>query len=482
MVMSRPLLLRPFIAGLAVVFGLSLSANAQEVWSLQRCIQHAQQHNLQMKLSELALQNARLTHELNQLSRWPSLSASAGGGVQFGRTIDPATNDFVSQRLWYNSYSINTGVTLYNGGFIRNNIRKSEIDIDASRADAEYTADLIALNVATAYLAVLQAEEQLDNARRRLELSQMQLDQTDKLIRAGSLPQTARYDIEAQVARDAQGLVQAEAAVESAYLTLKNLLNLDPEADIRVEHPQITIPADANPEAESFVAVYKQALNTQAHVRADELRLRSAGYSVALARAARLPRLSLFANVNTNWSSAALWSQGTIETIQEQELIIDGTPVTVGFPVEVPLLGKKPFKDQLFDNFGQGIGLQLSIPIFTNGQARIGIERAELGVEQARLQLEQTQQQLRNDVQRALADARAAHRNYEAALRSAEAARVAFDAAQKRYELGAINQYEYNTARNNLDIAEVQLTLAKYDYLFKLKVLDFYKGRRLTID
>ncbi len=480
--MTRALLLRAFLAGVAAVFGVSHMANAQEVWSLQRCIQHAQQHNIQMKLADLGLQHARLTHELNRLSRWPSLSANAGGGVQFGRTIDPATNDFVSQRLWYNSYSLNTGLTLYNGGLIRNNIRKSEIDIDASRADAEYTADLIALNVATAYLAVLQAEEQLDNAQRRLELSQQQLEQTQKLIRAGSLPPTARYDLEAQVARDEQGVVQAESAVESAYLTLKNLLNLDPTADIRVVHPATTVPPQVDPEVESFVAVYKQALNTQAQVRADELRLRSAGYSVALARAARWPRLSLFANLNTNWSSAALWSQGTITAIREQEIIIDGTPVTVGFPVEVPLLGKKPFKDQLIDNFGQGIGLQLSIPIFSNGQTRIGIERAELGVAQARLQLEQTRQQLRNDVQRALADARAARRNYEAAQRTAEAARVAFENARKRYELGAISQYDYNAARNNLDMAEVQLTLAKYDYLFKLKVLDFYKGRKLTID
>lgn len=480
--MTRPLRLCAFLTGVVFAFGVGHEADAQEVWSLQRCIQHAQQHNIQMELAELGLQNAQLTHELNKLSRWPSLSANAAGGVQFGRTIDPVTNDFVSQRLWYNTYSINTGLTLYNGGLIRNNIRKSEIDIAASRADVEYTADLIALNVATAYLAVLLAEEQLDNARRRLELSQQQLEQTQKLIRAGSLPPTARYDLEAQVARDEQGIVQAESAVESAYLTLKNLLNLDPTADIRVVHPPEAVPDADRFAAESFGALYKQALNTQAQVRADGLRLRSAGYSVALARAARWPRLSLFASLNTNWSSAALWRQGTITAIQEQEIIIDGTPVTVGFPVEVPLLGKKPFKEQLFDNFGQGIGLQLSIPIFANGQTRIGIERAELGVTQARLQLEQTQQQLRNDVQRALADARAAYRNYEAARHSTEAARVAFENARKRYELGAINQYDYNTARNNLDMAEVQLTIAKYDYLFKLKVLDFYKGRKLGFD
>ncbi len=460
----------------------SLSANAQERWSLERCIQYAQQHNTQIKSAALAVQNAQLTRQLNELSRLPSLSASGSGGVQFGRTIDPATNDFVSQRLWYNTYAINTALTLYNGGAIRNNIQKSELDLQASKADATYTADLIALNVATAYLAVLQAEEQLDNAHRRLELSQLQLEQTDKLIRAGSLPQTARLDLLAQIARDEQSIVQAESDVERAYLTLKNLLNLDPTASIQVIHPDITLPMEQSPESETFLAVYQQALNSQAQVRADQLRLRAAGYSVALARAARLPRLTLFANINTNWSSAALWTQGTLSTIQEQEIIIDGMPVTVGFPVEIPLLDKKPFFDQIVDNFGQGIGLQLSIPIFTNGQARIGVERAKLGLEQARLQLEQTQQQLRNDVQRALADARAAHRNYQAALRTAEAARVAFESAQKRYELGAINQYDYNNARTNLDMAEITLTLSKYDYLFKLKVLEFYKGRKIRLE
>ena len=178
------------------------AGNAQEKWSLEKCVQYAQQNNLSLKLSDLSVRNARLNEKGDRLSRYPSLNASGNGGEQYGRSINPITNAYENNSLGYNSWSVTANVTLFNGGRINNSIKQSQNDAAAAKADAEQTANDIALNVALAYLNILFSEDQLENARNRLSLTETQLDQTNRLIRAGTRPESDRLDIEAQKAQD----------------------------------------------------------------------------------------------------------------------------------------------------------------------------------------------------------------------------------------------------------------------------------------
>ncbi|MCB0571234.1 MAG: TolC family protein [Phaeodactylibacter sp.] len=469
---------------LFALVGLAFTASqAQTAWTLEKCVEYARQNNLSVKQAEYTIQNSELTKKQNVYNRLPGLSARTNAGLQFGRTIDPTTNTFNTEQIGFNSFSVDLNATLYSGNQLNNAVKQSRIDLEAARLDAQATVNDIGLSIASAYLSILLAEEQLDNAQRRLQLSQTQLEQTDKLIQAGSLPPNDRLDFVAQIALDEQSIVEAQNLVAIGYLNLKQLLELDPSEDMRIVRPgSVEIPEDADPRSYELEAVYSTALQTQPQVRAADLRLESAQLDENLAQGGYLPTLSLFASLNSNYSSAfqsAIF--GTVRT--KQTVFINNDPVEIEFENQAPVDYQNiPYDTQIRDNFGQTVGLSLGIPIYSNHRNRINVERARLNVLNTQVANRQLRQQLKTDVQRAIADARAARESLQAAQRSVDAAQAAFDNADKRFRLGAINSLEYTTARNNLDRAQVDVIRAKYQYLFNLKVVDFYLGRPINLD
>ena len=460
---------------------LAFSINAQDVWSLQKCIEYARENNLTIKQAKYGVQQAVLTKKLNQQARYPSLSASSNGGFQFGRTIDPTTNSFNNERISFNSIRMDANVTLYNGGAINNSIRQGKYDLHAAEADAQFSFNTAALNIANAYLQILMAEEQLTNAEKRKSLSEAQLQQTDKMIQAGTLPENDRLEVLAQIARDEQTIIQSQNLIDLNYLNLKEFMQLDPSKEIKIEVPEVPIPTDADPMAVNFIEVYGTALNNQPQVERDEMRLKSAEMDVSIARANLFPSLVLFAGMDTRWSSPEQ-TIGFEEVISNETVIFEGNEVEIGFPGFQSVRGKVSYWDQLDQNFGQSVGLSLNVPIYSNGRNKTNIQRAEVGVLTAKLQSDLTKQQLKVDVQNAIAGARAALRTYQASRKTVEAAGAAFQNAEKQYQLGAINTFQYTTARNNLDVAEIDATVAKYDYLFSVKIVDFYLGKELNLD
>jgi outer membrane protein len=468
---------------IAVVSLLSPAITAQNTWTLERCIEYARQNNLSVKQAEYTVENNQLTDRQNQFNRLPSLNARTSAGSQFGRTIDPTTNTFNTERISFNSFSVDASATLYAGNRLNNTIKQSKINLEASRYDAQATLNNIGLNIANAYLSILLAEEQLSNARRRLELSQEQLSQAEKLIQAGARPANERLDFLAQMALDEQLIIEAQNLVAIGYLNLKQLLEVDPNEDLRIVRPEsITIPPTADPRNFNLDETYVAALQTQPQIRAADLRLESAQLDENIAQGGFLPTLSLFASLNTNFSSA--FRSAVFGPLRvPQTVFIDNTPVVIEFETQVPLeFNQIPYSKQFRDNFGQTVGLSLGVPIYSNHQNRIAVQRARLNVLNTQVTNRQLRQQLKTEVQRAIADSRAAREGMLAAQRTVDAAQAAFDNAETRFKLGAINSLEYATSRNNLDRAQIDLIRTKYQYLFNLKVVDFYLGRPITLD
>lgn len=461
---------------------VSGSSYAQETWSLEKCIQFAQQNSLTVRQAQNTIRNVELSVKQAQYNRLPSLNASANAGYQFGRTIDPVTNDFNNERIGFNSYSVNGGITVFSGNQINNSIKQSRVDLEASKLDANATSNNISLDVAAAYLSILLAEEELENARRRLGQSTRQLEQTDKLIAAGSLPKNDRLDFVSQIALDEQAIIETENAVAGNYLRLKQLLELDPNQDIRIEKPEILIPVDIDPDRVALNELFTSAVSTLPEMRASELRIESADLDVDLAKGALLPTLSFGGGFNSNYSSLARVIDGFETVRQSQTVFINDDPVNFELEVTQPAsFSRKSFWDQINENFGQNVGISLSVPIYNNHRNRINLERSRLGVINAELNNRQLRQQLKSDIQLAIADARAGKRSLEASEKSLEAAQVAFENAERRFELGAINSLEYITARNNLDLAQTNLTRARYQYLFNIKNVEFYQGKPLRL-
>ena len=440
------------IRGIILAFLLltQLNTNAQEEWDIERCIDYAWENSLNIKQAVYGVEFEEVNKNFNKHQRYPDLSGSANMSLNFGRSLDITTDAFTTESILSTNYGLNTGVLLWNAGRINKSINQSDLDVDAAMSDLEQTKRDIALNVGIAYLNALFAEENLVIGQNSLDLSKEQLNQIDKLIAAGSRPRNDRLDIVAQMSNDEQQIVTFENNVAIAILNLKQLMNLDVETEITLVPPPETLLLDTDPDDLGFAQVYDEALKHQPNILAGEARLRSAEIGVEIANTGKYP--SLFAN-------------GSIGTAHSNR----------------NFLGQSYF-DQLDQNLRYGLGIGANIPIYDNYAAKSNVQRAEINVLTTQAQNEQLNQTLRTNVQQSISDARAAKRALQASEKTVEAREAAFENAEKRFNLGAINTFEYVNTKNQYESSKVNYIISKYDYLFKIKIVDFYMGKSITLD
>lgn len=469
---------------LVPIFSLLFIANTkcQEVWSLERCVQHAIQNNLTIQQAKLNVQLAEIEQKTAKHAIFPSLNAASDLGVNFGKTIDPTSNSFITESFTSNRLSLNAFAMLYNGGRNYNAIKQSNYNIKAASLDAEQSEKDISLFVSSAYLNVLFAKDNIKIAQNQISLTQEQYDNLKKLVDAGASPSSELLAIEAQMANDNQSLIQAQNTYQTTLLNLKQLLRFDDNVEMEVAVPTNEITLAIDPDVVTFDEVYTSALNVMSNIKASEYRVKSANLDDDIAKSALLPSLSVGASLGSNYSNLGLNVDGVETEIENQELIIAGFPVNVGFPVTRPITSKASYFDQLDNNLSYGFGVNLNIPIYNNYRNKGGVEIAKIGIENAVIADEQLKENLKTTVLQSLADARAAKKTLNAADKSLEAQRTAFENAKKRYDAGALNGYDYINARSLMDNAELNRLMAKYDYIFKVKVLEFYLGKPLQIN
>ena len=425
-------------------------------WSLDRAVGYALENNLQVRRLNYGVDNANLIALRNRRSRLPVVSGSTSGQVQFGRTINPVTNDFEQRNILSQNYGLTASMSFYGGGVIANNIRQAEINAETAQVDARVTSNDIALQVANSYLTILLLREQVANARTQLALFDDQLANIDALIEAGSRPAGDRYDLLAQQASARRALVDFENQAEVAQLNLQLLLELDPTEDFDVIAPNI----DEITEADLFGTynldeVLASARQVQPTIRAAELRRSAAEVDRDIARAALLPEIGAQANVNTFFSRA----------------------LTGDLPFQQPSYG-----EQLDQNLGQSVGLFARVSIYGQDRNRINMQLAELGRQTADLDVEVADNQLRSDVTQALANLRGARETYRAAQVSLDAAQTAFTLAERSFNAGASNNLNLVTAANQLEQARTEFTRTKYQLIFNREVVQFYLGQGLSLD
>ncbi len=481
--------MRGLILGLFCWFVFSSAVSSQEVWSLERCVRTALDNNLGVQSADLNVESALLEIKRFQFARLPNLNASLSAGYQFGRTIDPTTNDFIEANTQFSNGQLNAGWLVFNGFRVTNSLKRAKIDVQANKASAEDTRNSISLMVATAYLNVLFSEEQLQTSRRQVGLSKDQLSQSDKLVRAGLRPENERLAIASQLAQSEYQVVVSQNALDQAILSLKQLMRVDPAQEIRFDRPDFDPMALADPSAFTAESVYQTALQTQPVIRAAELREESAEKGTAIARSGFYPTLSLFGGLNSAYSNNFLdyaqpdFSNTTATLGTAVPVVIDGVDANLAqYTLTGVTFPTVSFGDQLERNFGKNLGVALSVPIYNNHTNRIAVQQSEIAVQQARINAEQTRQQLKSDVEQAMQSARAARLQYASALDAFGSQQAAYQALNKRYELGAANAIEFAQAKANLDNAESQVIIGKYEYLFRMKVLDFYLGKSLTLN
>lgn len=470
---------------LALVFTLiPASIFAQEKWDLRRCVDYAMKNNISVQQADVQARIAEMQVKQSKQNRWPTASFASNLGLQFGRSISPTTNLYTTQELLYNQYQLQGGAQIYNWGRLKHAQAAAEFNAEAALLDVEKAANDIALNVASYYLQVLASNEQVKIVEVQISQTKTQYDITKKRVDAGSLPELNLVELEAQLATDSSNLITAKATLEQNKLMLKALLNLDMAAPFDVDTPPVDrIPVDPIAEMQPDY-VYQLALATQPEQKAFELRLKGAEKTLRSNKGVMYPSITGFYNLASTYNNQQQSVIGS-ETVNPPigKVDIDGVtyPVYPNQPFTQSIFGKSKYFDQLSNNFSQALGIGLTIPIFNNGSYRNTYERSKLDLKNIELNQLKANQTLQSNVYNAYNNAVAALEKFNAGSKTVASSQKAYDYALKRYEVGLLPTLELITNQNTLLRAKLQQLANQYDYVFKMKVLEFYKGQGIKL-
>lgn len=455
-------------------------ANAQEKqFTLKQSIDTALKNNLELRQTGLRMENAQVDWNQSRANLLPTLNGFASHGINQGRSIDPFSNTFIDQQINFAGYGLSSGITLFNGLSIQNNIRQNALGYEASKLEFRQAKDNLTLNVILAYLQVLTNEDLLTQSRNQVEVSRQQVERLQKMEKEGAILPSLLSNLQGELADNEIAVISNQNSFETSRLTLFQLMNVMYNPDTRFE--RLTADAFNTDYDATAVEIYETALEKLALVRAADLRKQSAAKGVQVAKGLLYPSLSINGNVNTNYSSAAMQDVflNNSEITTENYVMINGVKTNVVSPQPVFRSDKIDYNRQLNSNLYTSISLDLRIPLLNSFTARSRVKRAAIELKNQGYIAENTKLQLRQAVEQAYANMTAARNRYQATLRQVEAFNSSFRVAEVRFNSGVETVVDYIIAKNNADRANSNLIIARYDYLLRKKVLDYYRGNPL---
>jgi len=467
---------------------ISSQCLAQKKWNLRDVIDYAMANNISVKMSEVQSKIAAINLKQNRLSQLPSAGISGNLGFNSGNNQDPVTFERLTQTYFSSGVQIQSSTEIFNFFSKRNQIAAANWEHQASNAYVSKMKNDIALTAANGYLQVLLSIEQEKIMHVQMEQTKAQLENTRKMVDAGSLPELNATQLEAQLATDSGNYIAAKGNTTLAILTLKSYLSLDAAASFEIDAPPVDlIPvepiADLQPDY-----VYSLALTNQPLQKYNELKLKAANKSMAASKASMLPTLSLYASAGSNFLTSRT----------PNYIPVIGPPAATGafvnvngteYMVQAPTVSYEksgfmhfdPYFKQIGNNFSYGAGISINIPLFNGYNLRSNYERSKLNVRNLELQKELDDQSLKQDIYQAYTSALTAMDKFNASKKAVAAAEQTYQFAQKRYEVGMLGTFDLVTSQNNLLRAKLDYTINHFDYVFKIKVLEFYKGQGLKL-
>ncbi len=445
--------------------------------TLKQCVETALANNQQVQQATLTADAAQVNLRQAKQNAFPDLFANLGHGINQGRSIDPFTNAFVNRSLLFGNYSVSSQVLLYNGSQNRNLIRQNNLLYEANKLEAQQTKDNIMLNVILAYLQVLNNEDLLQQSRNQLEVTRKQVERLETLDKAGAVPPHQLYDLKGQLANDELAIINNQNALNEANLTLAQLMNVPYDINLQVER----LSADASQTSTLSPAadIYQQALQQLPLVKAANMRKQSAEKARAVARGGFYPTVSLFGSINTNYSNAAQRDVflNTVEVPSNNFVVVNGNKVPVITQRNNFETQKITYVNQLSNNFNTAFFLNIRVPILNGFRARNRIALANIDIRTAEVNQQAAINQLNQQVAQGHYQLSASSNRLRTVERQVADFSESFRTAEVRFNAGVITQVEYLVAKNNVDQARINLILAKYDYLFRTKILDYYQGK-----
>ena len=432
-----------------LLISLGFGVHAQDKWDLKKCIDYAKEHNISLQLKKLDAEIQKNNTKQTKLNLLPNLNASSSYNLSYGRTKDLATNDYVDINSKSVNFGISSSLSLFDGFQKINSIKQANINLQAYLEDIEKTSNDISLRITSFYLDILFKKELLKVAKDQLEITRLQIQRTSVLVEVGTLAKGTLMEQKAQAAQEELTVVTSENNLDLSLLDLAQLLDLSSIEAFDIEIPVLPVLNSGrillNPNS-----VYKMALNSLPEIKVANLRLASTVKGLSLARSGMMPSLSLNAGWGTNYSK------------------LKGSPAP-------------SFNDQFKDRANKYVGLSLNIPIFNGGTVNRNISNAKININRSKLNLQNTKNILRKEIQQAHANALAAMKKYFSSETAVSSTEEAFRYTEEKFNLGIVNSVDYNQAKNNLLKSKSNLLQAKYEYIFRTKIIDFYNGVEISL-
>ncbi len=445
----------PLLWGLTFLIVQPYLTNAQttDKWDLKRCVDYAVSNNISVKQADVQARISQLTYKQSKLAQIPTLAFSGNEGFNSGRHQDPTNFTLITTNYFSGNYQLQTGVNIFNFFNQKNIIAGNEFSYLAANANTEKLRNDISLNVANAYLQFLLTTETAKAAALQLSQSQAQLINTQKQVSAGTLPELNAAELESQVAQDSSALVTAKANVDQAALTVKAYMSLDAAAPFVLDTPPVDkIPVEAIAELQPQ-NVFTLALQNQPLQKYDQLQIKASKKFSDASRGAMYPTFSMYGGFGSGYiSTASLYSPGN-----------------------------QTYFGQLNQNLAEQVGLSVNVPILNGGILKTNYQKSKLNIRNSELQLESDNLTLKQNIYQAYNAAVTALQKFQANKITVDATKRSYDYAQKRYNVGLLNTIDLLTNQNNYFKATIDLLSSQFDYVFKMKVLEFYKGLGLKL-
>lgn len=453
---------------------ISFWCRSQNAWTLQECINYAKAHNISLQQAELSNEIKKNNELQSKAGLLPSINAGANHAYNFGKTIDRFTNTFANSQVLSQNFFLSGQVTLWSGLNQYNVIKANEFDYLSGVENIKQQQNDLSLTIANAYIAVIFNEELLKISQNQFEITREQMERTKKLVAAGSQARSVEYEIRSQLALEEANFTAADNNYQLSLLQLRQLMNLDSITNFKIERPDMTSLQEKTLSTD-IQSMYEKSLQTQPGVKSSEYSILSAERRLAATKGLRSPTLTFNASMGTGTSGLAKDIVGvTVTGLQQSGVTSSGELVYT--PVTQLITQPKPFADQFKSNVNKSLGFQLNVPIYNGLQTHTAIKNAQLNALNAKLSQDLTHQTLYKNIAQAYANAKAALNNYLAQKASVEAAQVSFDYSKQKFEAGVISAFDYNMSKTKLFSAESNLLRSKYDYVFKMQVLDYYQG------
>lgn len=471
---------------LVIFISISATGFSQKKWTLLECVQYAMENNISVKQTALQADVAAITYKESKLSQIPSLNLSNSDGLSYGKSKNPSTGILENQNYFSVNLNLQTSVQIFNWFSKKNTILANQWSVMAANAATDKLKNDIALTVANSYLQILLAREQEQIAEVQVKQSRAQLDLVYKQVNAGSMAEFNATELESQLANDTSNLISATGNVAQAKYVLKAYMNIDAADSFEIAEPAMEqIPlmsiGDLQP-----ADVYASALANQPQQKMNEYNLKAAEKSSLAAKGMLYPSISAFGSLGSSY--------GYFRTPQFTQVFSGYTPSglvvkdNAGNVIDVQrpvykngvrngFITSDPFGTQFNNNFGQSVGLSISIPIFNGWQAKGNYKRTQINIKNLEYQQDLDNKTLKQNIYQAYNAAVVALAKFTSSEKAVNAAQKTYDYTLKRYTVGMIGTLELTTNQNNLFTAKLQYALNQFDYVFKMKVLEYYKGQ-----